>query len=164
MRFSLVDRIERLTPRKEIIAVKNLTLAEEYLAEHFPTFPVMPGVLMVEAASQAAAWLVRVTEDFRHSMVLLKEVSNAKFGRFVSPGRQLRLHLEWLKDDGTETTLKIKSDVDGKSSLSGRLVVEAFNLRDRRPELAWEDESLVEHHRRTLRRLLAPGADSPQVA
>lgn len=158
MRFSLVDRIDRLQPGREIVVVKNLTLAEEYLAEHFPTFPVMPGVLMVEAATQAAAWLVRVTGDFRHSTVLLKELKNARFGQFVTPGRQLRLHLEWHKSEGNATTLKVSSEVEGKSSLAGRLVVEGFNLADRRPELAAEDEALRSHQRRQLVRLLAPGA------
>lgn len=158
MRFTLVDRIERIVPAQEIIAVKNLTLAEEYLAEHFPTFPVMPGVLMVEAATQAASWLIRVTEDFRHSVLLLKELKNAKFGQFVTPGRQLRLHVQWVKSDNAETVVKVASEVDGKSSLSARMVVLGVNLRDERPELAPEDEALIAHHRTALRRLLAPGA------
>lgn len=158
MRFSLIDRIERIVPSQEIVAIKNLTLAEEYLAEHFPTFPVMPGVLMVEAATQAAAWLVRTSDGFRHSMVLLKELKNARFGTFVTPGRQLRLRLEWVKDEGALTTLKVASEVDGQSGLTARLVVERFNLSDRRPELADDDRENIEHHRRTFRRLLAPGA------
>ena len=64
MRFHLVDRVLELEPGERIVAIKNLSLAEEYLADHFPGFPVMPGVLMLEAMTQAAAWLVRASEDF----------------------------------------------------------------------------------------------------
>ncbi|MGD9644825.1 MAG: beta-hydroxyacyl-ACP dehydratase, partial [Pirellulales bacterium] len=73
MRFTLIDRIVECEPWQKIAARKNLTLAEEYLADHFPGFPVMPGVLMLEAMTQAGAWLVRASEDFRHSMVVLRE-------------------------------------------------------------------------------------------
>ena len=69
MRFVLIDRILELTPGESLVGVKNLTLAEEYLADHFPGFPVMPGVLMLEALTQAGAWLIRETEDFANSVI-----------------------------------------------------------------------------------------------
>ena len=59
MRFVLIDRIVEVRPGQSLVAVKNLSLAEEYLADHFPGFPVMPGVLMLEALTQAGAWLIR---------------------------------------------------------------------------------------------------------
>lgn len=158
MRFTLVDRIERLEPGRVITATKNLTLAEEYLAEHFPTFPIMPGVLMVEAVTQAGSWLVRVTEDFQHSVVLLKELRNAKFGQFVVPGRKLRLQCEWMKDEGNLTTLKALGEVDGKQSLSARIILERFNLAERKPERAEDDAELIRHQQRLWRQLAAPGA------
>ena len=55
MRFNLVDRIVEVQPRQALRAVKNLTLGEEYLADHFPTFPVMPGVLMLQTLVEAGA-------------------------------------------------------------------------------------------------------------
>ena len=64
MRFTLIDQITLLEPDKKIEAVKNVTLSEEYLQDHFPRFPVLPGVLMLEALTQASAWLIRVSEDF----------------------------------------------------------------------------------------------------
>ena len=73
MRFSLVDRILTLEPGRSITAVKNLSIAEEYLADHFPGFPVMPGVLMIESLVQAGGWLIRETEGFQYSTVLLKD-------------------------------------------------------------------------------------------
>ena len=54
-------------------AVKNLTLGEEYLADHFPNFPVMPGVLMLQTLVEAGAWLLRLTDDYRHSVIVLRE-------------------------------------------------------------------------------------------
>ena len=70
MKFYLVDRILELEPPKRIVAVKNLSLAEEYLADHFPAYPVMPGVMMLEAVVQAAAWLVRASTDFEKNLIL----------------------------------------------------------------------------------------------
>src|SRR5439155_10753816 len=94
MKFILIDRITALEPGKRITATKSLTLAEEYLADHFPRFPVMPGVLMIEALVQASAWLVRATQDFAHSMVLLKEAKNVTYKSFVSPGQVFEISVE----------------------------------------------------------------------
>ena len=80
MRFQLVDRILEVEPGRRIRIVKNLTLAEEYLADHFPTFPVMPGVLMLQTLVEAAAWLLRISDDFRHSIITLREARNVKYG------------------------------------------------------------------------------------
>ena len=84
MRFNLVDRIIEVQPGKSLRAVKNLTLGEEYLADHFPTFPVMPGVLMLETLVEASAWLLRLTDDFKHSMIVLREARNVKYGTLVA--------------------------------------------------------------------------------
>src|SRR5262249_5360494 len=91
MKFILLDRITALEPGKRIVPDKALSLAEEYLADHFPTFPVMPGVLMLEALVQSASWLVRATTDFSHSIVVLAEARNVTYKSFVSPGRRLTL-------------------------------------------------------------------------
>src|SRR5436305_12023514 len=89
MRFHLIDRILELEPGKRIRMVKNLTLAEEYLADHFPTFPVMPGVLMLQTLVEAGAWLLRLTEDYRHSVIVLRDARNVKYGNFMQPGHSL---------------------------------------------------------------------------
>ncbi len=94
MKFILIDRITELVPGERIGAVKALSLAEEYLADHFPRFPVLPGVLMIEAMVQASAWLVRTTEDFAHSMVLLSEARNVTYKSFVAPGQVFELSVE----------------------------------------------------------------------
>ena len=62
---------------------------------HFPTFPVLPGVMMLEAITQAAGWLLHRRHDFARSMAVLKEARNVKYGRFVAPGNYLRVDVEF---------------------------------------------------------------------
>src|SRR5215813_14669037 len=94
MRFHLIDRIVEVNQGKSLRAVKNLTLGEEYLADHFPTFPVMPGVLMLQTLVEAGAWLLRLSEDFRHSVIVLREAKNVKYGTFMVPGNRLHVEVE----------------------------------------------------------------------
>src|SRR6516164_11489019 len=99
MRFNLVDRILEVEPGKVIRVAKNLTLGEEYLADHFPTFPVMPGVLMLQALVEAGAWLLRVTDDFRHSVIVLREARHVKYGTFMEPSRRMLISAELIGQD-----------------------------------------------------------------
>lgn len=156
MRFTLIDRIVEVEPGRRVVAVKNLTLAEEYLADHFPRFPVMPGVLMLEAMAQAGAWLVRVTDDFRDSVVVLKEASRIKYGSLVQPGRQLRLELEIVERQAGQTELKGKGVLGDKTAVSGRVVLEHYNLRDRDPALAETDSRVVKRLKELYLVLRAP--------
>jgi len=131
MRFTLLDRVVAIEPGKSITAIKTLSLAEEYLADHFPRFPVMPGVLMLEAMTQAAAWAVRIGEDFAHSIVVLRSARNVKYGDFVEPGRTLTVTAEVLSQDATTTKVKASGTVGDRTSLTARLVLERYNLADR---------------------------------
>src|SRR5438874_1543659 len=123
MRFCLLDRIITLEPGHSITAERTLTGQEEYLADHFPRFPVMPGVLMLEAMSQAAAWLIRATDEFRYSTVTLREARNVKYSDFVVPGKTLVVSAEIQKRDGALTTLKTQGTVNGSVAVGGRLVI-----------------------------------------
>jgi 3-hydroxyacyl-[acyl-carrier-protein] dehydratase len=147
MRFQLVDRIVEVTPGRMLRAVKNLTLGEEYLADHFPTFPVMPGVLMLESLVEAGAWLLRLSEDFRHSVIVLREVRNVKYGTFMEPGKQLTVEVELTAQAETTATFKGKGEVGGASAVSARLTLERYNLRDRHPAFAAADARIVEQLR-----------------
>src|SRR5262249_50152901 len=151
MRFNLVDRILEVQPGRLIRAAKSLTLGEEYLADHFPTFPVMPGVLMLQTLVEAGAWLLRITEDFRHSVIVLREVKNVKYGTFMDPGRQMQITAELMEQadspEGPLAILKGKGEVDGNATVSARLSLVRYNLRDRNPELRAADERLVNHLR-----------------
>ncbi|MCA9247088.1 MAG: beta-hydroxyacyl-ACP dehydratase [Planctomycetales bacterium] len=139
MRFSLVDRIVELHPGERIVALKTVSLSEEYLQDHFPLFPVLPGVFMLEAMTQASAWLIRASEDFAHSVVTLKEARNVKYANFLSPGQTLRIEAEIQKQDDQQTKLKVEGTVDGKLYVSGRLVVERYNLSDSKPNQEGSD-------------------------
>ncbi|NDC53564.1 MAG: beta-hydroxyacyl-ACP dehydratase [Planctomycetia bacterium] len=137
MRFTLLDRVIAVEPGKSITAIKTLTLSEEYLADHFPHFPVMPGVLMLEAMTQAAAWTIRLGEDFAHSVVVLRSAKNVKYGDFVEPGRVLTVTAEVLSQDESTTKVKASGTVSSaggeRTSLTARLVLERYNLADRQP-------------------------------
>ena len=145
MRFHLVDRILELEPGKRIRMVKNLTLAEEYLADHFPRFPVMPGVLMLQTLVEAGAWLLRVTDDFRYSVIVLREAKNVKYGTFMEPGKSLVTSVEWVEEDTPQAlvTFKGKGEMDGQSAVSARFTVIRYDLRDRKADLASIDERIV---------------------
>ena len=149
MRFTLVDRITEVHPGKSITAVKALSMAEEYLQDHFPRFPVMPGVLMLESLYQAGSWLVYLTNEYRHSAVLLKEARNVKYADFIQPGGTLTFHAEIIKQNGPLTTLKAQGLVGETVAVNGRLVLEGFNIGDRQPERAAWDA----YARRELRKL-----------
>lgn len=150
MRFTLIDRIIDLKPDESITAVKALTLAEEYLADHFPLFPVMPGVLMLEAMYEAAAWLVRHSEGFTHSMVLLKEARAVSYKAFVAPGQLLTVTAEVLKQDERVTRLKTRGVVDGREAVGGRLTLERFNLADDAPDRRVTDGVIISGLRKTF--------------
>ncbi len=100
MKFNLIDRIESITDER-IVAVKYVSLAEEYLADHFPTFPVLPGVMMLEALTQAAGWLLYRRSNFAKSIAVLKEARNVKYGNFVAPGNSLRVEVDFFKPTDT---------------------------------------------------------------
>src|ERR687885_735060 len=80
MRFNLVDGIVEVVPGRLIRVVKNLTLGEEYLADHFPTFPVMPGVLMLQTLVEAGAWLLRAADDYLPSVLAPRGGEKGKYG------------------------------------------------------------------------------------
>jgi 3-hydroxyacyl-[acyl-carrier-protein] dehydratase len=147
MRFHLVDRILDVVPGQRIRLVKNLTLGEEYLADHFPTFPVMPGVLMLETLVEAGAWLLRITEDFAHSVIVLREAKNVKYGNFMQPGKSMVVTAELSELDGSQAIFKGKGEMDGSSTVSARIALTRYNLRDRNP--AWKaiDDKIVAHFR-----------------
>lgn len=159
MRFTLIDRITSIEPGKSITAVKNLSLAEEYLADHFPGFPVMPGVLMLEALVQTAAWWIRHEEDFARSTILLKQSRAVKFTNFVAPGRTLLVSAEFQSWNGNECTFKGSGTVDGANAVSGKLTLECFNLADRDPQLKAADAVQVEAARALFAQLW-PGSRS----
>ena len=154
MKFNLIDKIETLTDDR-IIAVKYVSLAEEYLADHFPTFPVLPGVMMLEALTQAAGWLLHRRNNFSKSMAILKEARNVKYGNFVSPGNFLRVDVEFNKATEKGATFKASGMVGDSQAVSARIELAYFDLADQHPNLAHIDVKLKEHTRYRWK-LIAP--------
>jgi 3-hydroxyacyl-[acyl-carrier-protein] dehydratase len=143
MRFNLVDRILSVENNQVLRATKNLTLGEEYLADHFPTFPVMPGVLMLQALVEAGSWLLRIRDEFRYSVIVLREAKQVKYGHFMEPGRTLDLTVELTDEAGDLATFKGKGETNGTTTVAARLTLARFNLRDRNPAWQGVDEQLV---------------------
>lgn len=158
MRFTLLDRITLIEPGRKLVAVKCLSLAEEYLEDHFPRFPVMPGVFMLEALAQAGAWLVRASEDFAHSVVVLKQARHVKYADFIEPGQVLTVTVEQLSQDDRETKLKATGTVDGRQAVSGRLTLERYNLADTMPRQAGADEYCKQRMKQLFAVLYPQGA------
>jgi len=95
MHFALIDCILSRTP-DSLVAIKHVSLAEEYLQDHFPGFPILPGVLMLEAMVQAGRELVRAHPQ-ADGRVVLGQVRALKYGTFVKPGRTIRIEVSLLK-------------------------------------------------------------------
>jgi 3-hydroxyacyl-[acyl-carrier-protein] dehydratase len=161
VKFNLIDKVEQLTDSR-LVGVKYVSLAEEYLADHFPTFPVLPGVMMLEAITQAAGWLLQVNSDFSKSIVVLKEARNVKYGHFVAPGNFLRVDVELLKTTDSGATFKAVGTVGEAQALSARVELAQFNLGEKQPELAGLDARLQEHNRRRWE-LIRPSGSAAAV-
>ncbi len=96
MRFIFIDQITRMEKEKVASGVKNLAMSEDYFEHHFPFFPVMPGVLMLEAMVQLSSWLVSYSTEFKF-FGLLSKLDEAKFRHSVQPGDSLEIQVEWIK-------------------------------------------------------------------
>lgn len=109
----LVDRIEELEEER-IVGIKNVTANEPFFMGHFPEYPVMPGVLIVEAMAQVAGVLVLKTiPDRKSKLVLLASIEGAKFRRPVRPGDQLRIEMKVGKRKASVAKMYGQATVDG---------------------------------------------------
>jgi 3-hydroxyacyl-[acyl-carrier-protein] dehydratase len=127
MHFDLVDRVLEQGPER-IVTLKNVSGAEEYLQDHFPSFPVLPGVMMLECLVQAGQ---RLLKGRAAGPLVLGKVRALKYGRFVRPGAALRVEVTLHKDNG-DGTYDLKGEAilaDPQVSESGTAVSGRFVLR-----------------------------------
>ena len=169
MFFTQLDTISVIERGQSLQAHKCLTLAEEYLQDHFPGFPVMPGVMMLEALTQAAAWLIRDSEDFAHSMVVLHEARNVKYSGFVEPGQTLHVDVTWVKEQDSEVSVKASGRVGDRVAVSAKLTMKRYNLSDageapERSDLSESDAVLREAARAAFGKLYRPSISNASTA
>lgn len=113
--FLLIDRVVEIERKQRIVALKNVTVNEPFFPGHFPGYPVMPGVLIVEAIAQAgAALLLTEVEDRHNSLTFFTGIERAKFRRPVTPGDQLSIEVTVLAWRKTAVRMEGKAYVDGK--------------------------------------------------
>ncbi|WP_066873763.1 3-hydroxyacyl-ACP dehydratase FabZ [Clostridium mediterraneense] len=95
--FLLVDKVENIEVGKKIIAYKNVSINEEFFNGHFPNYPVMPGVLIIEALAQAGAIAILTKDEFKGKIPLFAGINKARFKKQVIPGDILKLEVEIIK-------------------------------------------------------------------
>jgi 3-hydroxyacyl-[acyl-carrier-protein] dehydratase len=145
MRFILIDKVVSLEAGKEIKTVKNVSLSEEYLADHFPTFPVLPGVLLLEGLIESASWLVRRTENFAHSMILLEQARNVKYKSFLAPGSQIEYTVKARTIEENVSSFAGSGVSDGELIVEARFALKHFNLADENSAMAAVDAQVIEN-------------------
>jgi len=124
MRCLLIDKITGWQPGCSITGIKNVTMSEDFLRDHFPGFPVMPGVLQLEAAVQLGSWLVFASTAYAHK-ARLAALQSIKFKDFVVPGDQMLISLEFKAQTGEQAIFDARISVAGRIKTDirqGRLV------------------------------------------
>ena len=144
MRFILIDKVVSIEAGKEIKTVKNVSLSEEYLADHFPTFPVLPGVLLLEGLIESASWLVRQTENFAHSMILLEQARNVKYKSFLAPGSQIEYTVKARTIEENVSSFIGTGISQGDLIVGARFALKHFNLADENSAMAATDAQVIE--------------------
>lgn len=133
MHFCLVDRVIERGPGR-IVTLKQVTAAEEYLQDHFPTFPILPGVMMVEALVQAARLLAE--QEGLGRRLVLGAAKGVKYGAMIRPGEALRVEVVRHGEPGADGAVEFKASGTalgtggeaGKTAVSGRLTLRPVRL------------------------------------
>jgi beta-hydroxyacyl-ACP dehydratase FabZ len=132
--FLLVDRILEMDAA-HVVGIKNVTANEPFFLGHFPDFPVMPGVLIIEAMAQTAGVQVLSTiPDRQNKLVFLVSVDNARFRRPVRPGDQLRIEMKVIKRKGSVAKMAGHATVDGALVAEAEVMCKLQDKEDKTPQ------------------------------
>lgn len=163
MAFRFVDRIVVLEEGQRIVTHRSVLHEEEYLRDHFPRSPIMPGVLMLECMVQAATWLLRVSTGFTNSIIWLKEAKNIRYAGLVRPGetlvveatldvpqtRESQIRECWFRGTAARTN-------DPTVVVNARLKLCQSNLAENDAEMHLMDEQLKNRWKQQFRELWQP--------
>ncbi len=120
--FLLLDRVVEFEPAKRLVAIKNVTINEPFFQGHFPGYPIMPGVLVVEAMAQAGGIIImHELPDRAEKLVVFTGIERARFRRPVTPGDQLRIEVNVLSFRPRAGRIEGKAFVDGKLACEATL-------------------------------------------
>jgi 3-hydroxyacyl-[acyl-carrier-protein] dehydratase len=120
--FLLIDRVVEFEPAKRLVAIKNVTINEPFFQGHFPGYPIMPGVLVIEAMAQAGALIMLAEiEDRASKLAVFTGIEKAKFRRPVTPGDQLRIEVDVLAMRSRAGRIAGRATVDGKLACEATL-------------------------------------------
>ena len=126
MKFELIDKVIELDANR-IVAVKNVTSAEEYLADHFPTFPVLPGVMMLETLVQAGRILLDRSMDAGDMPMVMVEARNIRYGNMVRPGQALLVEVTCKGEKNGKWQMVGTGKVDGSVAVQGKFALAALS-------------------------------------
>jgi 3-hydroxyacyl-[acyl-carrier-protein] dehydratase len=130
----LIDRILELEPRTRIVALKNVSINEPQFAGHFPDYPIMPGVMMVEAIAQAGgALLLNEIPDREDKLMVFTGIDSARFRKPVVPGDQLRIEVKVLNWRTTAVKLHGTATVDGKLACEATIMCALTSRAPKKP-------------------------------
>lgn len=117
--FLLVDKVIEMEPGKKAVGIKNVTANEPFFQGHFPEFPIMPGVLIVEALAQTAGIAIASLDEFKGRLGVFASIEEMKMKKQVMPGDTLKLEAEILSSKMGVIKAKVLATVEGKTAAEG---------------------------------------------
>lgn len=130
--FLLIDRVVEIVRKQRIVALKNVTINEPFFAGHFPSYPIMPGVLVIEAIAQAGgALLLTEIPDRENKLMVFTGIERAKFRRPVTPGDQLRIEIQVINWRQRAVKMQGTVTIDGKLACEAIVMCQLVPRRDR---------------------------------